>query len=175
MTDAPLLEVTDLAVTFGQGAREVAAVKSASFTLHKGETLSLVGESGSGKTVTALSILRLLPYPRARHPKGSIKFKGAEIVGASEDVMRTIRGNRIGMVFQEPMTSLNPLHNIEKQVGEVLEGALKISPESWDKLTQMRVAGILKAMGWHRVLARRGGKPCRVWMREGTQGGDELL
>ena len=121
MTDAPLLEVTDLAVTFGQGAREVAAVKSASFTLHKGETLSLVGESGSGKTVTALSILRLLPYPRARHPKGSIKFKGAEIVGASEDVMRTIRGNRIGMVFQEPMTSLNPLHNIEKQVGEVLE------------------------------------------------------
>jgi len=121
MTDAPLLEVTDLAVTFGQGAREVAAVKGASFTLHKGETLSLVGESGSGKTVTALSILRLLPYPRAHHPKGSIKFKGTEIVGASEDVMRTVRGNRIGMVFQEPMTSLNPLHNIEKQVGEVLE------------------------------------------------------
>ncbi len=121
MTDAPLLEVTDLAVSFGQGAGEVAAVKSASFTLHKGETLSLVGESGSGKTVTALSILRLLPYPRARHPKGRITFKGTDIVGASEDTMRKIRGNRVGMVFQEPMTSLNPLHNIEKQVGEVLE------------------------------------------------------
>src|SRR5690606_22826836 len=92
--EAPLLEVNDLAVSFGQGDGEVAAVKSASFTLRKGETLSLVGESGSGKTVTALSILRLLPYPRARHPKGSIKFKGAEIVGAPEDAMRQIRGNR---------------------------------------------------------------------------------
>ncbi len=121
MTDTPLLEIKDLAVSFGQGDGEVAAVKSASFTLHKGETLSLVGESGSGKTVTALSVLRLLPYPRARHPRGSIKFKGAEIVGASEDAMRQIRGNRVGMVFQEPMTSLNPLHNVEKQVGEVLE------------------------------------------------------
>ncbi|MGE4063713.1 MAG: ABC transporter ATP-binding protein [Rhodospirillaceae bacterium] len=121
MTDTPLLEIEDLAVSFGQGGGEVAAVKSASFTLRKGETMSLVGESGSGKTVTALSILRLLPYPRARHPKGSIKFKGAEIINAPEDVMREIRGNRVGMVFQEPMTSLNPLHNIEKQVGEVLE------------------------------------------------------
>ncbi len=121
MTDTPLLDINDLAVSFGQGGAEVAAVKSASFTLRKGETMSLVGESGSGKTVTALSILRLLPYPRARHPKGSIKFKGVEIVGASEDAMRGIRGNRVGMVFQEPMTSLNPLHNIEKQVGEVLE------------------------------------------------------
>ncbi len=121
MTDTPLLEVNDLAVSFGQGEGEVAAVKSASFVLRKGETLSLVGESGSGKTVTVLSILRLLPYPRARHPKGSIKFKGVEVVGAPENVMREIRGNRVGMVFQEPMTSLNPLHNIEKQVGEVLE------------------------------------------------------
>jgi microcin C transport system ATP-binding protein len=119
--EPPLLDVKDLAVSFGQGDGEVAAVRSASFTLDRGETMSLVGESGSGKTVTALSILRLLPYPRARHPKGSIRFKGMEIVGAPEDVMRTIRGNRAGMVFQEPMTSLNPLHNIETQVGEVLE------------------------------------------------------
>jgi len=121
MTEPVLLDIKDLAVSFGQGGGEVAAVKSASFTLRKGETLSLVGESGSGKTVTALSILRLLPYPRARHPKGSITFKGVEVVDASEDAMRKIRGNRVGMVFQEPMTSLNPLHNIEKQVGEVLE------------------------------------------------------
>ena len=117
----PLLEVTDLSVQFAVGQDIVAAVKHVSFRLEKGETLSLVGESGSGKTVTALSVLQLLPYPRASHPTGSIKFRGDELVGAPEAVMRTIRGNRIGMVFQEPMTSLNPLHNIEKQVGEVLE------------------------------------------------------
>ena len=122
MTDtAPLLEVTDLGVQFAVGHDTVTAAKNVSFRLEKGETLSLVGESGSGKTVTALSVLQLLPYPRASHPTGSIKFRGDELVGASEAVMRTIRGNRIGMVFQEPMTSLNPLHNIEKQVGEVLE------------------------------------------------------
>ena len=117
----PLLEVTDLSVQFAVGQDIVAAVKHVSFRLEKGETLSLVGESGSGKTVTALSVLQLLPYPRASHPTGSIKFRGDELVGAPEAVMRTIRGNRIGMVFQAPMTSLNPLHNIEKQVGEVLE------------------------------------------------------
>ena len=120
-TDTPLLEVKNLSVNFAAGADTVAAVKSVSFTLGRGETLSLVGESGSGKTVTALSVLQLLPYPRASHPTGSIKFKGTEVVGAPEAVMRTIRGNRVGMVFQEPMTSLNPLHSIEKQIGEVLE------------------------------------------------------
>ena len=117
----PLLEVKDLGVQFAVGPDTVTAVKGVSFSLEKGETLSLVGESGSGKTVTALSVLQLLPYPRASHPAGSIRFRGTEVVGAPEAVMRKIRGNRIGMVFQEPMTSLNPLHNIEKQVGEVLE------------------------------------------------------
>ncbi len=116
-----MLEVRDLSVAFGAGANQVAAVRNVSFTLSEGETLALVGESGSGKTVTALSILQLLPYPAARHPGGSIQFKGVEIVGAPEPTLRKIRGNRVGMVFQEPMTSLNPLHNIEKQVGEVLE------------------------------------------------------
>jgi microcin C transport system ATP-binding protein len=120
-TTPPLLEVRDLAVTFGSGAGEVPAVRSASFTLAKGETLTLVGESGSGKSVTALSVLQLLPYPFARHPTGSIRFGGTEIIGAPAETLRAIRGDRIGMVFQEPMTSLNPLHNIEKQVGEVLE------------------------------------------------------
>ena len=116
----PLLEVTDLAVTFGAGESAVAAVDGASFTLAKGETLALVGESGSGKTVTALSILQLLPYPRARHPHGSIRFLGEELIGAKPERLREIRGNRIAMVFQEPMTSLNPLHRVERQIGEVL-------------------------------------------------------
>jgi microcin C transport system ATP-binding protein len=117
----PLLEVADLAVSFGHGAAEIKAVKGVSFTLDKGETLALVGESGSGKSVTALSLLQLLPYPHAWHPKGSIKLAGTELLGAPERALRAMRGNRIAMVFQEPMTSLNPLHSIEKQVGEVLE------------------------------------------------------
>ena len=115
---APLLAVEDLAVTFGQGAESVAAVRGVSFTLARGETLALVGESGSGKSVTALSILQLLPYPRARHPHGSIRLDGTELVGAAEPVLRQVRGGRVAMVFQEPMTSLNPLHSIERQVGE---------------------------------------------------------
>ncbi|RAU24005.1 microcin ABC transporter ATP-binding protein [Paramagnetospirillum kuznetsovii] len=115
--NAPLLVVDDLAVSFGP----VDAVKGVSFTLARGETLALVGESGSGKSVTALSILQLLPYPRAHHPRGSIALEGVELVGAPEPVLRRVRGARVAMVFQEPMTSLNPLHSIEKQVGEVLE------------------------------------------------------
>jgi len=117
---SPLLSVRDLHVSFGRGAREVQAVRGVSFEIEKGETVALVGESGSGKSVTALSILQLLPYPMAHHPKGSIKFQGQELVSAGENVLRKIRGNDISMVFQEPMTSLNPLHTIEKQVNEVL-------------------------------------------------------
>jgi microcin C transport system ATP-binding protein len=115
-----LLEVRDLHVSFGHGDREVPAVRGASFDIAKGETVALVGESGSGKSVTALSILQLLPYPMAHHPAGSIKFQGREIVGARESVLQEIRGNDIAMVFQEPMTSLNPLHTIEKQINETL-------------------------------------------------------
>ena len=116
----PLLQVRDLHVSFGRGANEVKAVRGISFEIAKGETVAVVGESGSGKSVTALSIMQLLPYPLAHHPGGSIRFRGQELVGASEDAMRRIRGNDIAMVFQEPMTSLNPLHTIEKQVNEVL-------------------------------------------------------
>jgi microcin C transport system ATP-binding protein len=119
MTD-PLLQVRDLHVSFGRGAREVKAVRGISFEIGKGEAVALVGESGSGKSVTALSILQLLPYPLAHHPKGSITFRGKELIGAREEVLRDIRGDDISMVFQEPMTSLNPLHTIEKQVNEVL-------------------------------------------------------
>jgi len=111
-----LLEVQNLAVSFG----DTVAVRAVSFDLGRGETLALVGESGSGKSVSALSILQLLPYPPAHHPSGSIRLRGEELLGASPARLRQVRGNDVAMVFQEPMTSLNPLQAIEKQVGEVL-------------------------------------------------------
>jgi len=120
MSDPIMLEVNNLSVTFNLPNSKIEAVRHVSFSISRGETLALVGESGSGKSVTALSLLQLLPYPLAQHPSGSIHFNGAELVGASERTLRTVRGNRISMIFQEPMTSLNPLHTIEKQVGEAL-------------------------------------------------------
>ncbi|MCC7427452.1 MAG: ABC transporter ATP-binding protein [Alphaproteobacteria bacterium] len=117
----PLLVVRDLAVQFRQGADAVRAVEGASFTLDRGQTLALVGESGSGKSVTALSVLQLLPYPVASHPAGSIRFAGAEMIGADEATMRRVRGGEVGIVFQEPMTSLNPLHTVEKQIIEAIQ------------------------------------------------------
>jgi microcin C transport system ATP-binding protein len=115
-----LLEVTDLSVGFRQGSRDTLAVDRVSFEIKKGETVALVGESGSGKSVTALSVLKLLPYPSAHHPSGSIRFKGQELLNLPEDKIRHVRGNDITIIFQEPMTSLNPLHTIEKQIGEIL-------------------------------------------------------
>jgi microcin C transport system ATP-binding protein len=120
---APLLSVHDLSVAFTHGAhggRETLAVDHVSFDIGTGETVALVGESGSGKSVTALSILKLLPYPAARHPSGAITFNGRELLRLSEREMRRVRGDDITIVFQEPMTSLNPLHTIEKQIGEIL-------------------------------------------------------
>src|SRR3974377_2101280 len=116
----PLLSICDLSVAFGRGERQVLAVDRVSFDIDKGETLALVGESGSGKSVTALSVMKLLPYPPAHHPSGSIRFKGQELLRMAEDQLRHVRGNDISIVFQEPMTSLNPLHTIEKQIGEIL-------------------------------------------------------
>jgi microcin C transport system ATP-binding protein len=116
----PLLSVHDLSVVFHSGGRQTLAVDHVSFELGKGETVALVGESGSGKSITALSILKLLPYPSAQHPSGSIIFKGQDLLKASERDMRRVRGDDITIVFQEPMTSLNPLHTIEKQIGEIL-------------------------------------------------------
>jgi microcin C transport system ATP-binding protein len=121
VTSEPLLTVEDLAVDFRHGAAVTHAVKGISFALSKGETLALVGESGSGKSVTALSILKLLPYPSASHPTGSIRFRGDELLDADEQDLRKVRGNDITMVFQEPMTSLNPLHTVERQIGEILD------------------------------------------------------
>src|SRR5215813_1560245 len=120
-TTATLLDVRDLSVAFCQSGRETLAVDRVSFDIKKGETVALVGESGSGKSVTALSVLKLLPYPSARHPSGTIHFKGQELLGLSEREIRQVRGNDITIIFQEPMTSLNPLHPIEKQIGEILE------------------------------------------------------
>jgi microcin C transport system ATP-binding protein len=115
-----LLEVKDLSVAFRQGGRDTLAVDRVSFELRKGETVALVGESGSGKSVTALSVMKLLPYPAAHHPSGSIRFKGQELLHLSQRDIRRVRGNDITIIFQEPMTSLNPLHTIEKQIGEIL-------------------------------------------------------
>ena len=117
--ETPVLSVKDLTVSFVQAYKEVTAVSGVSFDLYPGETLALVGESGSGKTVTALSCLQLLP-PLARILSGQITVKGKPVFGADEAALRNIRGNRVGIIFQEPMTSLNPLHSIEKQVGEAL-------------------------------------------------------
>lgn len=119
MTD-PLLQLSDLSVNFRVGDGNVEAVRNVSFSIDRGETVSLVGESGSGKSVTALSVLQLLPYPVAHHPSGSIRFQGQELVAAPEPDLRDVRGNKIAMIFQEPMTSLNPLHTVEKQIRETL-------------------------------------------------------
>ncbi|AWI59500.1 peptide ABC transporter ATPase [Sinorhizobium fredii USDA 205] len=120
MTDT-LLSVRDLSVAFHQGGDTSVAVDHISFDIRRGETVALVGESGSGKSVSANSILKLLPYPAASHPSGAILFNGKDLLKASDAELRHVRGNDITMIFQEPMTSLNPLHTIEQQIGEILE------------------------------------------------------
>ncbi len=116
----PLLDVRDLSVAFRQGGSQSIAVDRISFSINRGECVALVGESGSGKSVSALSVLKLLPYPTATHPSGSIRFKGHELLGMNENEIRAIRGNDISIIFQEPMTSLNPLHTVEAQIGEAI-------------------------------------------------------
>ena len=120
MATDKLLSIDDLSVSFATPGGDVDAVRYISFDIGKGETVALVGESGSGKSVTALSVLQLLPYPVARHPSGSVRCQGDEVMGADEAALRGIRGNRISMIFQEPMSSLNPLHTVQKQIAETL-------------------------------------------------------
>ncbi|RMT30026.1 ABC transporter, ATP-binding protein, partial [Pseudomonas syringae pv. spinaceae] len=120
MNNDNLIEIRDLAVEFVTGDSRQRVVENISFDIRRGETLALVGESGSGKSVTAHSILRLLPYPIASHPSGTIHYAGEDLLKAEEKKLRSIRGNCIAMIFQEPMTSLNPLHSVEKQINEVL-------------------------------------------------------
>ncbi|MBW2541296.1 MAG: ABC transporter ATP-binding protein [Deltaproteobacteria bacterium] len=117
---SPLLSVSDLRVNFATPSGPLEAVRGLSFDVNRGETVALVGESGSGKSVTALSVLQLLPYPGASHPSGSIRFEQRELMGAPAGELQEIRGDRIAMIFQEPMTSLNPLHRVEKQIAETL-------------------------------------------------------
>jgi microcin C transport system ATP-binding protein len=120
MAAGPLLQIRGLDVNFSSGGGVTRAVKGASFNIERGKTMALVGESGSGKSVTALSILQLLPYPVASHPNGSILYEGEEMLGAPARRLREIRGNHISMIFQEPITSLNPLHSIGRQVAEAI-------------------------------------------------------
>jgi microcin C transport system ATP-binding protein len=139
----PLLAVRDLSVLFQQQGADVLAVDRVSFEINRGECVALVGESGSGKSVSALSILKLLPYPTASHPSGSIRFKGQELLTLPENRMRAIRGNDISIIFQEPMTSLNPLHTIESQIGEILHLHNSIS----HVMTRTRTLELLTQVG----------------------------
>ena len=116
----PLVEVSDLSIAFAQGGERKVVVDRVSFRLEKGRALALVGESGSGKTVTAQAVVQLLPRPAASYPTGEIFFRGRDVLKMSERELREMRGSGVTMVFQEPMTSLNPLHPIEKQIGEII-------------------------------------------------------
>ncbi len=150
-----LLDVRDLSVAFRQGESETLAVDHVSFSLDRGETLAIVGESGSGKSVSALSIPRLLNYPAAHHPSGEIWFSGRDLLKASESELRDVRGNDITMVFQEPMTSLNPLHTVERQIGEIL--ALHKGIEG--RKARERTLALLEEVGIRNAKSRLGAFP----------------
>ena len=120
MTSDTILSVQSLSVAFRQGEQSNLAVDNVSFDLKKGETFALVGESGSGKSVTAMAITKLLPESITEYSSGSVIFENENLLDKSESQLRQIRGNRIGMIFQEPLTALNPLHTVQKQIGEIL-------------------------------------------------------
>ena len=151
----PLLSVRDLSVAFTQGGRENLAVDRVSFDIAKGETVALVGESGSGKSVSALSVLKLLPYPAASHPSGQILFGGKDLLSLGEKELRKVRGNKITMIFQEPMTSLNPLHTIEQQIVEVL----KLHQGMGDNAARARTLEMLREVGIQQPEKRLGAYP----------------
>jgi len=138
-----LLTINNLSIAFGHGDGQVNAVKDVNVTIDRGQTVALVGESGSGKSITALSVMQLLPYPFAHHPKGSIQFHSQELIGAGPTVMESVRGNQISMIFQEPMTSLNPLHTIERQISE----SLKLHKGLTGKAVRSRVLELLELVG----------------------------
>ncbi|OYR10459.1 ABC transporter ATP-binding protein [Brucella grignonensis] len=139
----PLLSVRDLSVAFRQNGEERISVDRVSFDIAEGETMALVGESGSGKSVSALSILKLLPYPAASHPSGEILFNGKDLMTASEPELRRVRGNDVTMIFQEPMTSLNPLHSVERQISEIL----KMHQGMSDQAARARTLELLHEVG----------------------------
>ncbi len=150
-----LLKVEDLSVTFSSAGDVSTAVDQISFHIDKGETLALVGESGSGKSVSALSILKLLPYPTAAHPSGKIFFKGEDLLDGDERDLRRVRGDDITMIFQEPMTSLNPLHTIERQIGEILQ----IHQSMSESEARARTLEMLNQVGIHEPEKRLGAYP----------------
>jgi oligopeptide/dipeptide ABC transporter ATP-binding protein len=140
---APLLEVRGLKVEFGTTDGAVRAVDDVSFDVSRGEIVAIVGESGSGKSVTALSVLRLIPEPPGRIAGGSIRFDGDDLLRLHEDAIRRVRGRRIGMVFQEPMTSLNPVLSIGRQVNEAMRTHLGLSPTA----AHLRALELLQMVG----------------------------
>ncbi len=174
-----LLKVSNLSVSFGKGDKEVKAVQNVSLDMKRGETIALVGESGSGKSVTALSVMKLLPYPVAWHPQGSVEFDGEELMQAEEKQMRKIRGNRISMIFQEPLNSLNPLHNIEKQINEVLHLHKNMTPSQ----ARARVEELLDLVGMPEAKTRlhsfphefSGGQQQRIMIAMALANEPELL
>jgi microcin C transport system ATP-binding protein len=151
----PLVEVRDLSIAFHQGGTETIAVRNVSFSLERGRTLALVGESGSGKSITALSIVRLLGLTSATYPTGEIFWKGEELLHADEARLRAVRGNEITMVFQEPMTSLNPLHTIETQIGEIL----RLHGLTEDTKVRTRIVELLTEVGIPEPETRLGSYP----------------
>ena len=155
MSAERLLTVDNLKVDFSVPDGTVHAVKGVSFHVDKGETLAIVGESGSGKSVSALSVLQLLPYPQASHPAGRVNFRGEELMGAPKQVLRRIRGNRISMIFQEPLTALNPLHTVEKQIGEIL----RIHKGMVKGAARKRVLELLEKVGIKEAERRLGSFP----------------
>ena len=155
MSQAPLLSVRDLSVAFKMGGNDVTAVDHVSFDIMPGETVALVGESGSGKSVSALSVLKLLPYPAASHPSGQILFDGDVLLDHDERDLMRVRGNAISMIFQEPMTSLNPLHTIEKQIAEVL----RLHQGMDDRSARARVLELLNQVGIREPEKRLGSYP----------------
>ena len=150
-----LLSIENLSVAFKQGGTTNLAVDGVSFTINKGETVALVGESGSGKSVTALSILKLLPYPAASHPSGAIHFNGENLLDGDERDLMRVRGNDVTMIFQEPMTSLNPLHTVDRQINEIL----KLHRGMSDKQATGRTIELLEQVGIQNAKARLGAYP----------------
>jgi microcin C transport system ATP-binding protein len=142
-TNQPLLDICDLSVAFHQQGGTSVAVDRISFEIKRGECVALVGESGSGKSVSALSILKLLPYPAASHPSGHIRFNGRDLLQLTENEIRAIRGNDISIIFQEPMTSLNPLHTIEDQIGEIL----RLHNDIGNQMARARTLQLLTQVG----------------------------
>lgn len=140
-----LIKITNLSVGFYSQGHSNEVVHSVSFDIPKGKTVAIVGESGSGKTVTALSIIKLLPYPTAFHNSGEIIFKNNNLLSFNENKMQKVRGKNITAIFQEPMTSLNPLHTIEKQINEIimLHSAISYKQATIKTISLLKQVGLI--------------------------------